>query len=262
MYRSLLVAVSAFAWSALAAVLPAQAPSLPPPPDPASLILYDPLIAEAPVAGEALKESVSGEFTESGWRSTDPRQGMLKIGLSGDLGIEGELTVDITDLDWVAANLAGGDKIHFLNMFSHPLGDHHIEDGATVDDAFWTLRGGKHDDGKRPRYGNVIKLLGASRGAKRAPGSDYFESINTAMPRDWRWDQDTTYQIRVAWSAQAKRLLVWVNNTLFYDVPWKNQEEPLRYVFIGKARDFYSFVGPRFRDLRVYAQSSFFHFAK
>jgi hypothetical protein len=258
MHRCRLAIISALALTAFAETSTAQAPVVPPPPDPALLMLHDPLVSDAPVPGESMKESVSGAFTESGWRSTDVRDGMLKIGLSGTLETEGELTIDLTDLDWIAANTAGGDKIHFLNMFSSPLGDHHAEDGATDDDAFWTLRGGKHDDGKRARYGNVVKLLGASRGGKRAPGSDYFETIRTEMPRDWQWEKNTSYHFRVAWSASAGRLAIWVNDTLFYDIPWRNQVEPLRYIFIGKARDFSSFVGPVFKDLRIYSRSTFF----
>jgi CubicO group peptidase (beta-lactamase class C family) len=43
-----------------------------------------------------------------------------------------------------------------------------------------------------------------------------------------------------------------VDGARFYEQPWRDQVEPLRYVFIGRAGDYAGLVGPVFSNLRVY----------
>jgi hypothetical protein len=201
------------------------------------------------VPGQISKVPTGGEFTERGWRALG-RQDRLLFQVAEDAGFEGALEVDVTGLDWEPAN-AGGEKIHFINMFTNPNGDHHCEDGGTPKDALWTLRLGR-DERRKPRYGQSFKVLWASRGAKRCEGSDYHELV-AKVPEGFVWDKDRTHRFKVTWSRQARRLAVFVDDRLFFETPWRNQETPLRHIFLGRAGDYAALIGPTFSNLRLVA---------
>jgi hypothetical protein len=213
------------------------------------LLFSDPLTSDKPVDGEASKRAVGGEFTPKGWRALKQND-MLVIELSDARGLEGMLEVDITELDWAKANCQPGPdtKIHFVNMFSHPKGDHHARHGGTEVDALWTLRGGCGAGGST-RY-ESMKVLWASKGAKETNGSDYHE-VAPKPPSGWKWDKER-YTFQVTWSKAAGTLVVKVNNQTFLNSTWKNQITPLKYVFLGKAADFRTLVGPYFSNLKIY----------
>jgi hypothetical protein len=215
-------------------------------------LLIDPLTSPERLPGERDKRSLDGTFSPQGWAPSN-RKGALVIELEAAAAREGALEVDVTGLDWPAVNAAAGSntKIHFINMFSNPNGDHHMEDGGGADDALWTLRAGADGDGKA-RYGDSFKVLWASRGAKRAPGSDYHE-VRTKAPDGWRWDPAVKYTFRVTWSQARGIWEVLVNGHLFSREPWKKQVTPMRYVWLGRGGDYASLVGARFSNLRVYA---------
>lgn len=215
-------------------------------------VWHDPLTAHAPAAVAAARENRGGEFTAAGWRMVATK-GFLRIDLPQPAPREGELLVTITGLDWAAVGRAVGvdRKIHFLNLFSNPRGDHHAEGGGTAEDALWTLRAGT-DEAGAPRYGAALKLLWASRGAKRTPGSDYHEK-QLAPPAGWAWDPRAAYRFAVRWSARTRTLAVEVDGTAFGTVPWRHDGAPLRHVFLGGAADFHAIAGPVFSDLRINA---------
>jgi len=219
------------------------------------LLLDDPLTSPDIIEGEFSKSSIKGEFSQAGWRALD-NGGMLLIQLEEGACFEGALSIDMKNLNWQEANLAVGSnkKIHFINMFSNPNGDHHFEDGGTGTDAMWTLRAGSNDNGK-VRYGNSFKILWASRGAKRAPGSDYHER-KAEPPTDWDWGKTTDYKIYVTWSKKQKKWTVSVNGVQFSEEKWENQLDKLKYIYLGKAADFHSMVGPYFCNLKVYEECS------
>ncbi|MDZ4798451.1 MAG: Ig-like domain-containing protein [Bryobacteraceae bacterium] len=217
-----------------------------------TLILEDPLTSSATVKGESLKTSRGGQYSSKGWRALSNGD-FLMIALAEAYGFEGTLEIDITDLDWAKANTAAGkDKIHFINMFSSPRSDHHVEHGGSNADALWTLRGGAAPDGS-PAYGNRFAVLLASRGAKRAEPSDYEESV-APMVNGWTWNQER-YKFRVTWSKTGGQLLGYINGQLMFHEPWVNQVVPLQYIYIGKGPEFHTFIGPVFSNLRVYSAS-------
>jgi hypothetical protein len=213
------------------------------------LLVTDPLTSDKIVAGEVSKRSVGGEFTAKGWRALKQND-MLVIELADPKGFEGMLEVDVTELDWEKANCQPGPdtKIHFINMFSDSKGDHHARHGGKPEDALWTLRGGCGDGGST-RY-DSFKVLWASKGAKETTGSDYHE-VAPKLPSGWKWDKPR-YTFQVSWSKSAGTIVVKVNNQLFLSSTWKNQITPLKYVFLGKAADFRTLVGPYFSNLKVY----------
>ncbi len=213
-------------------------------------LVDDPLIDSRLVSGENSKESIGGVFTAQGWRAG--KQGdFLKIRLSETAMSEGALEVTLSGIVWDDPKSAGvaNRKIHFLNMFSNEIGDHHAEDGGTATDALWTLRVGIKDG--KPRYGNGFKALWSSRGAKRSKGSLYHET-KIVMPDDWRWREDESYRFRVEWSAEREFLRIFVNEILLDEFAWVDQRDNLDTIFIGKAGDFGTWVGPVFSDLKVW----------
>jgi hypothetical protein len=216
------------------------------------LVWHDPLVATVPAALAVARENRGGEFGATGWRMREPR-GFLRISLPDAAPREGELEVTIAGLDWAAAGRAVGvdRKIHFLNAFSNPNGDHHAEAGGTAEDALWTLRAGTDASGGG-RYGGDLKLLWASRGAKRTPGSDYHEQ-RVRLPAGFAWRADGAHVFRVRWSARARQLTATVDNHEFARVAWRHDGAPLRHVFLGGAADFHALVGPVFSELRVFA---------
>jgi hypothetical protein len=219
-------------------------------------ILVDPLTSAVPGKGVARKIVTGGEFTAMGWRAA--REGdMLIVELSQARELEGVLEIDLHGLDWRAMNAAPSvrGKIHFLNMFSNANGDHHCEDGGTSRDALWTLRGGRTDDGKAPRYGDGFKALWASQGAKRCTGSDYHE-LDVHPPPGWSWDSAKKHSFRIMWSKSKGLWTVHVNRVKFFENAWKNQATPLKYIFIAKAADYSTLVGPTFGNLRVFSSDT------
>jgi len=194
------------------------------------IILFDPLTGKDLVLNEGSKISTGGEYSARGWRALSQGD-MLVVELANAQGFEGALEVDISNLDWVAANASAGtdQKIHFLNMFSNAKGDHHEEHGGTSTDALWSLRGGTETDGSS-RYGNGFKFYWASKGAKRTTGNNYQEAPVSA-PSGWIWDKSKTYTFRVAWSKSQNKITVSVNGTQFTQKNWAGQVEALKYVF-------------------------------
>lgn len=178
-------------------------------------------------------------------------RGFLHIPLPEPAPAEGALVVWVRGGD--SADLVrrvGADrKIHFLNMFSNALGDHHAEGGGTASDALWTLRLGTDDKGGE-RYPGGAKILWASRGAKRTPGSDYHEK-RMPFPSGVAWAPDRWLEFRVEWSARRKTLTVSVDGREALTVPWPHAGDPLRHVFLGGAADFAAFAGATYRDLEV-----------
>ncbi len=215
------------------------------------VVWYDPLTATVPAAVAGARENRGGEFGATGWRMREPR-GFLRVTLPAAAPREGELEVTISGIDWAAAGRAvGADrKIHFLNLFSNPSGDHHAEAGGTAEDALWTLRAGT-DAGGGGRYGGDLKLLWASRGAKRTPGSDYHEQ-RLRLPAGFAWRADGAHVFRVRWSARERQLTVSVDDREWVRVPWRHEGAPLRHVFLGGAVDFHALVGPVFSELWVF----------
>ncbi len=213
-------------------------------------VWHDPLTANAPAGVAAARENRGGEFTAAGWRMVAPK-GFLRIDLPEPSPREGELEVTISGLDWAAVGrTVGADrKIHFLNLFSNPRGDHHAEGGGSAEDALWTLRAGT-DEAGAPRYGTALKLLWASRGAKRTPGSDYHEQ-RVPVPAGFVWRANAAHVFRVRWSARERQLLVTVDNHEFARVPWQHDGAALRHVFLGGAADFHALVGPVFSCLTI-----------
>lgn len=214
-------------------------------------VWHDPLTTAAPAAVVAARENRGGEFGAAGWRMREPR-GFLRVTLPVAASREGELEVAIAGLGWASVGRAVGvdRKIHFLNLFSNPNGDHHAEDGGTADDALWTLRAGTDAEGGG-RYGGDLKLLWASRGAKRTPGSDYHEQ-RLRLPTGFAWRAEGAHVFRVRWSARARQLTVLVDDREFARVPWRHDGAPLRYVFLGGAADFHALMGPVFSALKIY----------
>lgn len=221
------------------------------------LILYDPLTSDTLVENECIKENYFGTFTSNGWISDSSEKGMLKIGIDSTAGGEGILEITLKDLDWDLSSLASGanTKIHFLNMFSNPNGDHHAEQGGTPTDALWTLRSGANKDGDAPRYGDNFKILWSSRGAKRTENNLYRE-LKKNPPPECRLDKDSEYVFSIQWSKSKQFLLVKVNGELFYDLEWEAQQSELKYIFLGKAADFKSFTNTCFTDLKLYKSTS------
>lgn len=192
-----------------------------------------------------------GRFTATGWQVVDPKA-HLRIDL-GEVGalVSGELEVTVTGIDPMAlSRILGGDKkVHFLNAFSNASGDHHAEQGGRESDALWTLRAGTDGDGGG-RYGADLKLLWASRGAKRTQDSDYQEK-RLRMPEGWTWNARQAHRFRVLWSREEKALQVWCDDVDLGRHPWLRAGDPLRYLFLGGAADFHALVGATFSDLRV-----------
>ncbi len=211
-------------------------------------ICFDPLTSSELTQSETPWKSKGGIFTEKGWKAVNDGD-YLFIELATGTGFEGQLEVDVTELDWQKSNTtSNNEKIHFLSMFSNPVADHHVEQGGTEKDALWSLRGGKGDNGE-PRYGQNFKVLWASKGAKRTPMSDYSEKTIT-MPDGWKWDKPV-YTFTIRWSLKQKKIDVSVNGLQVFEGPWLNQISPLKYIYIAKSPDFGSFIGPVFSNLRV-----------
>ncbi len=195
-------------------------------------------------------ENRGGHFGAEGWTMRESR-GFLRISLADAAPADGAFVVMIRGA--ASAELAkavGGDrKIHFLNMFSNAAGDHHVEGGGTASDALWTLRIGTDPQGGE-RYPGGAKILWASRGAKRTPGSDYHEK-RLPFPPSVRWVPGRWIEFRVVWSASEGTLRVLVDGVEAGAVPWKRTGDPLRHIFLGGAADFSAFVGATYRDLRI-----------
>jgi hypothetical protein len=212
------------------------------------LIVSDPLTSAELVKGEISKKNTGGQFTEKGWQALN-QDDYLMIEITGEAGFEGSLEVDIQNLgEQFAGNKNGAAKVHFLNMFSNPISDHHAEDGGTATDALWTLRTGNDEEGKS-RYGQNFKILWASKGAKRTEGSDYHEKI-VRLPDDWKWDKKT-YTFGVCWSKKEKSIKVFIDRNLVFSGQWTNQVSPLRYIWLAKSPDFKTLVGPVFSNLKI-----------
>lgn len=195
-------------------------------------------------------ENRGGEFGVEGWTMREAK-GFLRVPLPATAPEDGALIVHVRGISPEAlGRLVGADrKIHFLNMFSNPLGDHHAEGGGTASDALWTLRLGTDDKGGE-RYPGGAKILWASRGAKRTPGSDYHEK-RLPFPSGVAWAPDRWLEFRVEWSTRRKTLTVSVDGREALTVPWEHAGDPLRHVFLGGAADFAAFAGSTFRDLEV-----------
>lgn len=224
----------------------------------ASLTSYfwqDPLTDD--VTGEVAmaRTSRGGRFEAVGWRVLGP-QGFLRITLPEGVEAEGRLEVKVRGLDpaGLGAKIGTDRKVHFINVFSNANGDHHFEDGGSANDALWTLRIGT-DAAGGPRYGRDLKLLWASRGAKRAPGSDYEEKV-VSFPADWRWEAAQTYAFTIEWSQSARRLTVRVDHRVVAQVPWLGDGDPLRHVFLGGTPDFDALTDAVFSDLRIISGSA------
>lgn len=198
-------------------------------------------------------QAEGGRFDVAGWQAQGPRD-LLRLEAKDPLPFEGMLEVSLTGIVWQkAAAAAGRDrKIHFINLFSNPLGDHHVEDGGTSRDAIVSLRVGSDEKGE-PRYGKAIKVLWASRGAKRSEGSDYHEQ-RLSPPEGFAWSG--THRIAIRWSRNEQVLEVLVDGNSWGRLPWNNQEEPFRYVFLGRGGDFHSWVGPVFQDVELRSTSA------
>jgi len=214
------------------------------------LVVDDPLSSSAIVEGETRKISTGGLFTEKGWQAIDQGD-YLMIEVSDEAGFEGSLEVDIQNLNGqIIGKKDGSGKIHFLNMFSNSVADHHAEDGGTANDALWTLRTGFDEKGN-PRYGQNFKILWASKGAKRTENSNYHEEI-VQLSMDWKRDK-TPYTFRVTWSQKGKSIKVFIDSNLVFSGQWLNQISPLQYIYLAKSPDFQTLVGPLFSNLKVYA---------
>lgn len=194
-------------------------------------------------------ENFEGSMNFSGWFA-ESEDGYLKLELPREIGYEGALEIDLESLDWERANLSSGfnRKIHFLNLFSNSFADHHYEDGGTDEDAIITLRMGSDRDGN-PRYGNTFKVLWASKGAKRSPGSDYHETL-AEISKDYRWPEKVTF--RVEWSRRHERVKIMIEDRTCADLPWRSQVAPIRFLFLGKSKDFYALQGVTYKNLRLY----------
>ena len=215
-------------------------------------ILNDPLTSTIVVDGEINKIGKGGQFTAKGWQATE-QGGYLLIECTDEAGFEGTLEVDILNFDVQNIESNNGEsKIHFINMFSNSIADHHTKHGGTATDALWTLRTGTDDKGK-PRYGSGFKVLWASKGAKESENSDYTEKT-LLLPKDWKWNK-TTNTFKITWSKNAKSIHFFVNKTLFLKGQWKNQESALRYIYLAKSPDFRTLTGPIFSNLKVYSNN-------
>ena len=201
---------------------------------------------------EALAGSVNrgGRHGPDGWTLVAPR-GFLRIELPGPAPRDGAVVVRIRGVDWaqLAREVGPDKKIHLLNAFSNPAGDHHVEGGGTPSDALWTLRTGTDEQGGA-RYGPHLKVLWASRGAKRAPGSDYHERL-LPFPEGATWTEEQWIEFRVEWRATTGQLRIVVAGREAIVVPWQGRGDPLRYLFLGGATDFAGFSGATFRQLEV-----------
>lgn len=235
--------------------------------------VVDPLTSDKVVAGEASKKATGGEFTAKGWRATKPGD-MLVIELADAQKLEGTVEVDFVGLDWVKANTTAanttkldGGKVHFLSMFSNPLGRQRCQHGGTAEDAMWMLRGGTgKEDAKQPRFGDGFLTLASAKGARGCPGSGFIEPrvrLNQSaeeetlprLPQGWKWEEKKTYTFRVTWSNQAGKWAVYLNEYQVFENEWQGQVQPLKYIFLGKSPDYGTFVGPYYSKLRVYNTS-------
>ncbi len=214
------------------------------------LLLEDCLTTKQSNAGIKAKKMDGGRFTEKGWISEDPR-GYLRIELTEALPFEGMLEIELDAFHWAEASASSGKdrKIHFINLFSNRLGDHHFEDGGTAEDAIITLRMGSDEEGL-PRYGDTFKVLWASKGAKRAGGSDYHER-QARLNEPYEWSTNPVF--KVFWSRKNQTIRVLVDDKEFIELPWKNQVEPFRYIFLARAGDFYSLQGVYFKNLKIFS---------
>lgn len=216
---------------------------------PSAPVASDALTSAEPGPGIARKVARGGEWTPKGWRAVENGD-YLMLEIADAAGFEGALEVTMDELDWHAANTSTGrPKLHFINMFSNPRGEHHVEEGGTHLDALWTLRAGTGPDGG-PAYGVRFNVLWASRGAKRCEPSDYEETTATMAP-GWKWDR-STYRFRIAWSKSRGELTGHIDGVEVFHEPWLNQVTPLRYVYLARGPDFATMVGPLFRDLAVW----------
>lgn len=215
------------------------------------LVWEDALTASTPVGKGSERENRGGVFRPDGWQM-DASRGYLRITLPKAAPREGELRVKVTNLDpaRIASAVGPDKKIHFFNAFSNPSGDHHAEAGGTERDALWTLRMGTDEAGGL-RYRGNLKLLWASRGAKRTAGSDYHEQ-QVRLPAGWRWEPSRVYQVAVRWSARERTLRVAIDGQEFASVPWRHEGDPLRYVFLGGAADFAALSGAVFSELQLF----------
>lgn len=212
------------------------------------LVVSDPLNSAELVDGEKKKINSGGQYTDTGWQALKNGD-YLMIEITEGAGLEGSFEVDIRNLNnGMAGNKESYGKIHFLNMFSNPIADHHAEDGGTANDALWTLRTGTDEEGK-PRYWPNFKILWASKGVKRTEGSDYHEDL-VRMPENWTWDQ-RVYTFRVDWSQKGKFIDVYVNSMFVFRGKWNNQVSPLKYVWLAKSPDFNTLAGPIFSNLKI-----------
>jgi len=216
----------------------------------ASYFWQDPLTDGVTAAVAMARTNRGGRFEAAGWRVLGPR-GFLRITLPEGVAAEGKLEVKVSGLDpaGLGTGIGPDRKVHFINFFSNANGDHHVEDGGSANDALWTLRVGT-DAAGGPRYGRELKLLWASRGAKRAPGSDYEETM-VSFPADWHWEAAQTYAFAIDWSQSTHRLTVRIDHRVVAQVPWLGDGAPLRHVFLGGTPDFHALTGAVFSDLRI-----------
>jgi beta-glucosidase len=215
------------------------------------VVFYDPLTGGEAPESTPWRDNRGGSFGEAGWRM-DASQGYLRLDLGPEgAPAEGELEVHVSGLDPESlARAVGADrKVHLINMFSNPCGDHHAEGGGTATDALWTIRMGTGEDGSA-RYGGDFKLLWASRGAKRTVGSDYHEQ-RLRVPEGWVWRAQDTCRLVVRWSQRQRTLEVRLNDHGLGRYPWSGDGDPLRYVFLGGAPDFRAWQGAVFSSVRV-----------
>lgn len=214
------------------------------------LLASDSLTKSELVEGVAKKEG-AGAYGPSGWSATE-RTDFLKLVLIETAGKEGRLEVTISGIDWQGSQSGESGKFHFLNMFSNEIGDHHAEDGGTAGDALWTLRAGVRNG--VPRYGNRFKVLWSPVGAKRTEGNRYHEEY-ARMPEDWEWKIEEDYRFKVEWSSVNRSMEVFVNDLLVGQFDWTGQIQDMNTIYIGKAGDFDAWVGPLFRDLKVWRKA-------
>ena len=202
-----------------------------------------PLTSADPSPAERARAVRGGAFGPDGWRPTD-RLDRLRVDLKEGFGPgeSGAVELTMTGPDLAATD---GKKQHFFSLYADPTGDQ-----FNLRNAFATVRAGRYADDAGRRGVKVLWRGGAARGEK-APYA--------ARPA---WDPAAEHVWRLEFTPD--RLVLKLDGERVFGpaaFAGRDPARPLRHVFLhrdGALHEglWYGFVGPTYRELRVYREPS------
>ena len=200
-----------------------------------------PLTSPDPSPAERARAVRGGAFGPDGWRPTD-RLDRLRVDLKEGFGPaeSGAVELTMTGPDLAATD---GKKQHFFSLYADPTGDQ-----FNLRNAFATVRAGRYANDAGERGVKVLWRGGAARGEK-APYA--------ARPA---WDPAAEHVWRLEFTPD-RLVLTLDGERVFGPAAFAGRDpaRPLRHVFLhrdGALHEglWYGFVGPAYRELRVFRE--------